>query len=117
MVNWKQTLTYVITGTLFTILYAELIAVYLTGNPIFTNSPYAITVYYILVTFIFSLFIFKVKPLWAVFTFFIYGIIVETFLFRNITGPLGVFFFGNQYISIFGVPYLITKRILRKGNK
>jgi hypothetical protein len=49
--------------------------------------------------------------------FFCFGVIAEMLVFGNIRGPTdlpGILFFGIQYIALFGTPYLITKRVLKK---
>ena len=114
MVNVKIILTYVLTGTLITTIFGELLAVYLAGNTIFLQYWLPITLYYVAATFVFSLFVFKMPPLLVPLVFFIYGVVMETFVFGNIKGLTdipGVLFFGNQYIALFGLPYVITKKL------
>src|SRR3989344_6823026 len=114
MADVKTIMIYVITGTLVTVLFGELTAVYLAGNPVFLEYWFPITLYYAVATFVFSLFIFKIPPICVPLMFFIYGVVIETFVFGNIKGLadiLGVLFFCNQYIALFGMPYIITKKI------
>lgn len=114
MSNIKLFLMYILTGTLFTVLYGEIIPVFIADNTIFLDFWVVITLYYIFTTFVFSLFIFRIPPLFVIIAFFFYGTIMEMFVFRNIHGLmdfLGILFFGNQYIALFGIPYLITKRL------
>lgn len=110
----KKTLIYTILGALFPILYGEVLAIFLANNPIFRTYWLVISIYYIITAFIFSLFIFKIPPLVVVGVFFIFGVIMEMLVFKNIHGLtdwLGILFFGNQYIALFGIPYLITNKL------
>ena len=110
----KNIIIYTILGTLFPILFGELIAVFIANNSIFLTFWQVITIYYIITAFIFSLFIFRIPSLIVVGIFFLFGVIMETFVFKNIHGFadfIGILFFGNQYIALFGIPYLITKKI------
>lgn len=116
MVNVKSTLTYVVISTFFILIFGELISVFIADNPVFLQHWLAIFIYYLFITFIFSLFIFRIPPLFVPLIFFLCGVIMETFVFRNIKGLtdiLGVLFFGIQYIALFGVPYIITKKFIK----
>ncbi len=120
MANIKLNIVYILVSTIFIILFGELLAVFLAGNPVFLNHWFVITLYYFVITFIFSLFVFRLKSLVIVPIFFVYGVIAETFIFGNIKGLtdiVGILFFGNQYIALFGIPYILTKKILKIRGK
>jgi hypothetical protein len=117
MVNFKIKLLYMVFAIPIVLVFGEIMPIFIANNPTFIQHPIAITIYYLLITFIFSLFIFRISPLAVVMAFFCFGVIAEMLVFGNIRGPTdlpGILFFGIQYIALFGTPYLITKRVLKK---
>jgi len=105
---------YVIYATLIAIIFGEITPALLNGTfEHWKTIAIPISIYYVFLTFIFSLFVFRIKLWKSLVVFFVFGAIIEWLLFGNIGSPLdvlGVFFFGTLYIALFGVPYLLVIR-------
>lgn len=115
----KITISYWIIAWFFSILFGEIIGPLIARNPLpILQFPIAFIIYYGILSFAFSYLFYQLKSDYRVYlVIFIYGVIAELFLFKNINGfsdILGILFFGLFYVFLFGLPYLISAKIWRK---
>ena len=115
----SQTVVYTVSATIFAILFGELILPASIGNspPILSNPVtfVAMSFYYVVISFIFSIILGKYGTKMALAAFFVYGGIAELILFGNVGDVVGFVFFGCLYIFLFGVPIWLTKKLTVKG--
>ena len=116
----KKIVYYWIPAWLFAVLFGE---VFLSGivvqNPTIFQYWLPISIYYLVLTFIFALIVVRVTNKIALILFFIYGVLAEYFVFMNIKSVIdisGILFFGFLYVFLFGVPIVIYKKICKKFN-
>jgi len=116
----KKIVYYWIPAWLFAVLFGE---VFLSGivaqDTSFFQYWLPISIYYLVLTFIFALIVIRVTNKIALTIFFIYGVLAEYFVFMNIksvTDFPGILFFGFLYVFLFGVPIVIYKKICKKFN-
>ena len=114
----SQTVVYTVSATIFAILFGELILPASIGNspPILSNPVtfVAMTLYYVTISFIFSIILGRYGTKMVLAAFFVYGGIAELILFGNVGNVVGFVFFGCLYIFLFGVPIWITKKLTVK---
>ena len=116
----KKIVYYWIPAWLFAVLFGE---VFLSGivaqDPTIFQYGLPISIYYLVLTFIFALIVVRVTNKIALTLFFIYGVLAEYFVFMNIKSVIdfpGILFFGFLYVFLFGVPIAIYKKICKKVN-
>lgn len=109
---------YWIFSWIFAVLFGEIITGLISQNPMFFENALPITLYYGVLCFIFAFLVTRFQTRSALIIFFVYGVLVELYLFHNIKGwgdLVGIIFFGLLYIFLFGLPlYLIKRRLARQ---
>lgn len=98
----------------FSILFGEMILPALAGHPLpIFAYPVAFFLYYGFLSLIFA-FIYLKFGTRALTVFFVYGVVVEMFLFGNIKGPAdipGILFFGLLYVFLFWTPMRLVNHL------
>ena len=107
----KRIIGYWIIAWLFTVIFGEVITGVISNNPVFFQNWFAITIYYGVLTFIFSLLFSKIKYWIVLIITFIYGGLVEVLFFKGISIFVAA---GLFYIFLFSTPYWIVTRIYKK---
>jgi hypothetical protein len=116
----KRFYVYWASAFVFSILFGEIIGPLIAGHalPLFQFFiPFVI--YYGLLSFVFALFANRIKVWKSLAIFFVYGVIAEMLLFKNVKGIFdiaGILFFGLFYVFLFGVPLWFARKIV-KGAK
>ena len=96
---------YAIVGTIFAVGVGEVfLATMIAGSTAILDHTIPLVAYYFVLSLAFGIVLTMVSFRKMLVVFFIYGVIAETFLFRNITALPGVLFFGVLYVFLFGVP-------------
>lgn len=79
----------------------------------FTLYPIQIMIFYVFANLILTFVIMKMSSRITYLFFFVYGGLIEWFVWGH-PGPVAFVFFGLFYVFLYGVPYVITKRRYRK---
>lgn len=109
-IDVKKNLLYAILTPIMVVIFGEIVPYALQGTVLPIMQIIGLIVFWAIVSAVFSAFIFKINPLWMILIFFCVGALAEAIIFKNVTGIAGVLFFGNIYITLFGIPYLIAKK-------
>lgn len=95
----------------FIIIFGEIIPGIISENPTFFEHWFAISLYYVVLTFIFSILFATMKTWLVLLSAFLYGGIAEVFFFRGIRIFIVA---GAFYVFLLGVPYLVIEKIRRR---
>ena len=106
----KNLKIYWIISFIFVVFFGEVLSTLAGINPMFLAAFIPITIYYVALTFLFSLLFEKAKAWQFVLIVFVYGGTIEVLLFKGIPNFLVA---GLFYVFLFGVPYLIVKKIVK----
>ncbi len=108
----RDQVLYWVTATAFSILFGEIIGPLLAGNPlIILQYPVAFLIYYAIISAGFAMIIRRSLQA-SLIVFFVYGVVAELLLFKNIRGITdipGILFFGFFYVFLFGTPLWIVQ--------
>jgi len=118
--NTKRLIAYWLAAWAFSILFGEIILPALVGHalPIFTYTV-AFLIYYGILSLVFAFFVVEFGTR-SLIVFFVYGVVVEMFLFGNIKGPKdvpGILFFGLLYVFLFWTPMWLVNLLKIAGVK
>ncbi|MDO8625444.1 MAG: hypothetical protein Q7R47_05150 [Candidatus Diapherotrites archaeon] len=109
-------IAYWILAVLTALVFGEILPGIASQNGVFFQHPIPITIYYVVLCFLFAHLVHHVRLLHSEIVFFFYGALVEMLVFGNVHGPfdiLGIVFFGLLYVFLFGAPWLITQKIVK----
>ncbi len=91
-------------------IFGEVLSALAGINPMFLAALVPILIYYVVLTFLFAWLFEKIKAWQFALIAFIYGGTVEVLLFKGIPNFLVA---GLFYVFLFGVPYVIIKKLVK----